>query len=331
MRKPLILLGVLFLSTLAEAAHLKKMKEWVAHRTDIHSIVFDPKGKDIATAGTDWEVGIWDVKTTGKITTFNTSPARANALAFSPNGNFLAAVGDNGLISLWDRKNSWKQRLLKDPGPAGKYLLESLAFSPDGRKLAVGGIKERDISNHSKNRWRIVIWDVSSGSIESEIEGDRWHSVGILVFAPDGKSLAAAAGSTCVLIDVKTGKAKSFFQPSGASISGLSFSKDGGTLLETHWNGELYNFDLKTGAETSRAKVSNQLNHIGVHNSLLIAGDTDKRVVFIWDRGAGRTIASEKEAGLQTIAVSSQGNIVAAGGFRAPAPGGTVSLYSIEK
>src|SRR5438067_484109 len=76
---------------------------------------------------------------------------------------------------------------LQQPGNGQFSELSSLAFSPDGRRLAAGGeIKYRGV---------LKLWDVASGRLLKALEADDRDTVHALAFSRDGKWLASAQGN----------------------------------------------------------------------------------------------------------------------------------------
>jgi WD40 repeat protein len=65
--------------------------------------------------------------------------------------------------------------------------LAKMAFSPDGKFMAVGG--------HSS----VQLWDVGTGKERVRFEGHRGR-IKALAFSPDGKRLASASEDSTVLI-----------------------------------------------------------------------------------------------------------------------------------
>ena len=79
-----------------------------------------------------------------------------------------------------------------------EFLINSVAFSPDGQTLA-GGISGGTAKTAK-------LWDVNTGS---EIGTVGWHASGVLsvAFSPDGKTLASGSWDNTVrLWKVNTGK-----------------------------------------------------------------------------------------------------------------------------
>jgi eukaryotic-like serine/threonine-protein kinase len=101
------------------------------------------------------------------------------AIAFSPNSKTLAAGGEGGTIHLWDIGTGAKVADLH----ADEHAILSLAFSPDGTRLAAG----------LAGTPRVDLWHVQSGKRLAPLAllSDS-QSVGDLAFSPDQRTLAAA-------------------------------------------------------------------------------------------------------------------------------------------
>ena len=158
-------------------------------------------------------------------------PVRATAV--SPDGRLVAA-GRGNQIHLFDGKTGAFLKTLVDPTlktPDGKdansahvSLVESLAFSPDGKTLASGSFQE------------LTLWDVEKAAPRQRVGGfaDR---VTAIAYAADGRSFATGGGAPTEdgevrrfdaagkpLGDIKNGHSDTVF--------GVAFSPDG-TMLAT--------------------------------------------------------------------------------------------------
>jgi WD40 repeat protein len=165
----------------------------------------------------------------------NPPPANVHpvhALAVSPDKSAVAASRGNQ-IHVYDAGSGAHVRTLVDPqliGPDKKpvkaahlSLVESLAYSPDGRFLASGSFQE------------VVLWDAQTGQPRQKITGFAERVVA-LAFSPDGKLLATGGGAPTEdgelkLFEVPGGKLVQEIKPSHSdTVFGVSFSPDGKLL-----------------------------------------------------------------------------------------------------
>jgi WD40 repeat protein len=156
------------------------------------------------------------------------------ALAVSPDKSAVAA-GRGNEIHIYDAGSGAYIRSLTDPNlttpdkkpvkAAHLSLVESMAFSPDGKFLASGSFQE------------VILWDLQTGTPKFRLTGyaDR---VVALHFSPDGKMLATGGGAPTedgevrvvevpsgkVVLEIKNGHSDQVF--------GVCFSPDG-TMLAT--------------------------------------------------------------------------------------------------
>jgi WD40 repeat protein len=126
---------------------------------------------------------------TGKLLWQSVSPNRAGALALSPNGNLLA-VWTKGLcdVQIWDLRTGKPIRSLVLRGDAKDRHSARLAWSPDNRMLAVGGLDSS-----------VRLWEVASAQVRREFHGHLAQAT-CLAFSPDGRFLASASEDTTLLI-----------------------------------------------------------------------------------------------------------------------------------
>ncbi|MDG5804698.1 hypothetical protein P9869_18895 [Streptomyces ossamyceticus] len=111
-----------------------------------------------------------------------------NALAFAPDGSRLAAGDQTGRVTLWDGEARHRAGVLPNtfpppiPGEPGAEGVTALAFSPDGRTLAVGG-----------DRGSLQLWDVPTGQPLGRPLTTPGEAVYTLAFDSDGTTLYAGS------------------------------------------------------------------------------------------------------------------------------------------
>jgi WD40 repeat protein/serine/threonine protein kinase/Flp pilus assembly protein TadD len=141
-------------------------------------LAFSPDGKTLATAAGD--VKLWDWAAGAEKGVFR-GPAGVGyvaAVAFFPDGKTLAAASGDGTIVLWDALGHGKETVLRSQFRTG----ESLAVSPDGQWMALGGGGVATLWQREGPSWK-----------EARVLAGLTHTVQAIAFSPDSKLVAVAA------------------------------------------------------------------------------------------------------------------------------------------
>jgi len=157
-------------------------KEWdVATWREIRRFQTDPRATAmaispeaglVATANVE-EIELFSTQSPDKRLHFTALP-RLNDFKFSRDGKTLASSSDSGTVELWDTATGTRTAALR-----GALLgFHSVAFSPDGNRLAVG----------SSGQEAIKIWDLHSLEEVATLPGRGFSYV---QFSPDGNTIVA--------------------------------------------------------------------------------------------------------------------------------------------
>ncbi len=285
----------------------RSLCELTGHTDVVSSVAFSPDGwgpqprrtagggpARLASASMDGSVRLWKFTTADEARTpgptVGVPPALEHVLRprgpgtvgvadveFSPDGRRLAAACADGRVCLWDTE-SWAE--VAAPAPHGAPS-NTLAFSPDGNCLVVGGDDGalrllcghgdavRVLRGHgarvlavvfSPNGERIAscaedrelrLWRADTGEPAAVVSGPSLYAYD-LRFSPDGRVLASVSVDGSIwLCDGQTGQALSHSRAGAGASGGIDFSPDGSRLAVGVYAGPVQIWALPSRAGTA--------------------------------------------------------------------------------
>jgi WD40 repeat protein len=220
------------------------------HLSGVRNIGFAGGGRWVVTAGEDQAVKFWDAATGGEL---NRIAGAGDLLAAARRGNVVATVGRKKVLAVWSGLDD--QPLFSCPLKNNERAT-SLALSPDGRYLVVGGFDRL-----------LRVWDLRDAGREVRLEvpeGDKVvTNVWSVSFSSDGHSLAVGSAQLGIW-DVATGKfVGSVSGPGDLICSSISFSRDGGFIAASDnqglvrvWDNPLFKAVLGPRKHTGPAAIA---------------------------------------------------------------------------
>jgi WD40 repeat protein/serine/threonine protein kinase len=303
-----------------------------------------PDSKLVAAASRDTAVRIWDTGRGEELHKFVNEFETPMQVTFSPDGAHLAAAIDSGTlggVKVWDLKTGRLVRTLPEqaatplfPPKEGLYPWAgapcfALAYSPDGKRLASGGVDRS-----------VRVWEAETGKQVFAL-GEHTGTVNSVAFSRDGRRLVSASGGLRVNLrgpgelnplnlpsddpqavpDVKVWDAATGKELLTLSLphrpNAVAISPDGEVIATALQDNTARVYDATTGKEI-RALRGHTRSLFGVAFSpdghRLVTGGGSDESVKLWDAKTGEEIMtlSRGDDAVRSVAFSPDGHKIVA-------------------
>ena len=259
-----------------------------------------PDGRTVVSGADTGSVAAWDLSGDQQLSrafSWNTpdmSCLDTPCFVINPQSTVIATNQADGTVSLVDLRD---HELIDTPLPARSGPeADALAFFPDGRRLAVGGVDGL-----------VNLWDLRTRTVERTLRyGDSvyWAAV-----SPDGELLAVetqaedspasrvevrdlTAGKTLYSRRVPHGRGSLYFSPDGERLAAVGCCQNGSTVAV---------WDARSGAKEYSPRVDGLANSASFSSDGLLAVGTDDGKVALLDAEDGTPAGSVIQAATGAI------------------------------
>ncbi len=213
------------------------------HSQSVGALAISPDGKTLVSGSDDTTIKVWNLETGNLLLTLTGHTDIILSLAISPNGQTIASSSLDGTVKLWNLQTGELIRTIKRD-----WLVKSIAYSPDGQKIAIGSW------NKTRRKAEIEVWNSSTGEVIQSFSLSRESNL-FVAFSPDGKTLGSAnEDGTIKLWNMDTGESLPTLKQDNA-VKAIAFSPDGKTLLSVSYTQTVKVWDLQTGTNLTPLKT----------------------------------------------------------------------------
>ncbi len=283
-------------------------RRWQAHNGDDAgrcSITFSPDGKTIATGGADGKVRRWDAVTSKEIGPAIEPYQRHSQNVAYLNADTLFTFGRQQTVNFWNAETGKPKVLFS----GSESQLTSLAYSPDGRHVAIGGAGGEPIRIYNTANGKQVtslrdgfvdaaclhfssdgslllsadfdgvirLWDWARGGAPLKSFLGHKSLIRCFAFSSDGKSMATGDEAGVVRVWalssgklVHTLKSQALEADASQLVFALAFAPDGQALFGSLSGTSISHWDLATGKEI-RLISGESLGHSNAVSGLTIS------------------------------------------------------------
>jgi WD40 repeat protein/serine/threonine protein kinase/tetratricopeptide (TPR) repeat protein len=303
----------------------------IAHQA--RSVAWSPDGTRIASGGDGLELRLWDARDGSLHKPVLRQPGLVHRLSWSPDSRRLATVSlenDQGTLkeglSIWDT-TSGARGLRVDQ----VRELRSVAFSPDGSRLAAGGAEGV-----------VRVFDATDPGERAGLFTGCMMVTG-LAFSPDGRRLYACGwGMDGVKVfDPARDPRGRGIHPWLDQLAALTFDRDGLRVLGVAWDwGALASVDPFDGVVKIEQALPVVDGRLWPRGDFAFSADggrlaaptrSDRTIVGVWEVDRGRQVATLRGSGEPVTAVSFRpdGQSLATAADRGPKGRPVVTLWEV--
>ena len=217
------------------------------HMNDITIISFSPEGAQLASGADDGRIKIFDISSSNCLITFTDHTAKITGLQYALNkSNLLISSSLDGTIRAYDLIKYKNFRIMTTPKQT-QLICCSVDYS--GEIVAAGSL----------DTYNIFIWSIKTGDLIDILNGHT-GPVSCLAFSHINDILVSGSwDNTVKMWELYTKKGISETYEHNSKITSIALSPNDKEVAVSTLNGELYTWDIETGAIKNILDVSKDI------------------------------------------------------------------------
>ncbi|MBO0347942.1 AAA family ATPase [Phormidium pseudopriestleyi FRX01] len=243
----------------------RKIADLKGHEDAVWNLSFSPDGELFATASADNTVKLWSKSKQDLVATLEGHQDRVLGIDFSPDGQQVISGSGDGMVILWS-KTGERLRTFR----ADENSLNSVTFSPDGKRIATAGGDT------------VKLWNLEGKLVRSI--GEHQGEVYSVTFSPDGEQIATASQDKTVKIWSKDGRAIATLEGHIRSVYWVTYSPNG-QLIATASEDKTVKLWTKDGKAIATLEGHNDavLSLSFSPDSKTLASSSKDKTVILWN------------------------------------------------
>jgi WD40 repeat protein len=272
----------------------------------VNALSYSPDGKFVASASRDGTAKVWDLSNGREVSTYRAhveqpdDPTRGTTnvlwvadVAFHPKDAVIATACGNQ-VHLWNPQTGKAVKTLLNLGKTDKPL-KAVAFSPDGKQLAVGS---------DDGILRVIDSDTGKAAYTSQSRNARIERV---AFSPNGKLVAVGDANSQIAVYApgggNNGPLMSVQGIDVGAVTGVAFTAASDAVFAAGGDGKAR---LTAGpgtaggtAPNAATKLRDYVGHAGPVGGLAVTPDGkylitggDDKTVRVWDANTAKQLRS---------------------------------------
>ena len=282
------------------------------HVGAVNGVAINPANTQIATAGADGTVRIWEAVAAPVPLAGHTKPIAA--ISLSPNGQWIATAAGDNTVRLWNASNNTAGPVLS----GHSQPVTAINWRADSTQLVSGSADKT-----------VRVWNVADGKQLAQLDGSE-GAVGAVAITPDGARVLAGGADKSIRIwttaDMKPATPPALAGHTDA-ITGLTLIAGGATVVSSSKDGTIRTWTAADGKQVLSINAGAPVNAlaVSVDEKLFAAAGQDKSLRLFTAAGAAGPVVPAAEQPIVAAAFS-RDNLRVAG----VTADGTVRVADVE-